>query len=146
MTSAFYGGGHSTGTALDVAYWCQQNVSTYYSEGEMFIPPSAPVADMTLAYQTLAYAIGQAGGNIPTDYYALTSLLGDQGLYIAPERAAATRGALLLNKGVVCVSLGDRRRIIVEENYRLAQKYMDPSQDMLATFENGAYIPGVTYL
>lgn len=146
MAGAFYGGGHSTGSALDVAYWCQQNVATYYSEGDVFVPPAAPVTDMTLAYQTLAYAIEQAGGNIPTDYYSLMDHLSSAGLLIEPDVAASTRSALLINKGVVCLSLGDRRRIIVEENYRLAQKYMDSDLNMLATFEYGALIPGVTYL
>ncbi|AKL88319.1 hypothetical protein BH789_gp038 [Gordonia phage GMA6] len=146
MAGAFYGGGHSTKSALDVAFWCQQNVATYYSEGDVFVPPSAPVVDMTLAYQSLAYAVEQAGAFIPTDYFDLMALLQSTNSIVAPDVAASTRGALLINKGVVCLSLGDRRRIIVEENYRLAQKYMDPGIDFLTTFENGALIPGVAYL
>lgn len=146
MTGAFYGGGHRTKSALDVAYWCQSNVTTFYDEGEVFVPPQAPITDMSLTYQSLVYAIEQAGVTIPTDYYELQDVLRINDLYIPSAQAATTRGALFLNKGTVSLSLGDSRRIIVEENYRLAQKYMDPDQNFLTTFEHGALIPGVTYL
>ena len=146
MTGAFYGGGHRTKSALDVAYWCQYNVSTFYEEGDVFIPPKAPIDNLYMNYQSLAYAIEQAGVTIPVDYNDLKDVLRINDLYIPPAQAVKTRGALLLNNGTVSLSLGDSRRIIVEENYRLAQKYMDPDQNYLATFEHGALIPGVDYL
>ena len=146
MTGAFYGGGHRTKSALDVAYWCQQNVSTYYDESEVFIPPSAPIGGFYMSYQSLAYAIEQSGVSIPVDYNDLMDMLRINSLYITPMEAVKTRGAILLNKGTVSLSLGDSRRIIVEENYRLAQKYMDVNQDYLATFEYGALLPEVDYL
>jgi len=146
MTGAFYGGGHRTKSALDVTYWCQYNVTTYYDENEVFIPPTAPIANFSLSYQSLAYAIEQAGVSIPVDYNELKDVLRINNLYITPMEAVKTRGALLLNNGTVSLSLGDSRRIIVEENYRLSQKYMDPDQNYLATFESGGLIPGVNYL
>lgn len=146
MTGAFYGGGHRTKSALDVAYWCQSNVTTFYDEGEVFVPPKAPITDMTLNYQTLAYSIEQAGVTIPVNYYELMDLLRINDLFIPSEQAAHKRGALLLNSGTVSLSLGDGRRIIVEENYRLSQKFMDSDQNFLATFERGALLPGVNYL
>ena len=142
---ALYGGGHNTQSGLDFAYWCQANTSTFYEPGAVFVPPSAPL-DSAWPYQTIASCVEQAGiSGFPQLYSELIEWLEHNNAFISIPKAADTRGALLLSKGTVCVSLGDRRRIIVEENFRLAMRWMDADQNLIATFERGALVPGVSY-
>lgn len=151
MTGAFYGGGHATKSALDVSYWCLNNVVTFYDRGDVFIPPKSTLETMAWPYQSLASAIQQAGvTDFPSVYNELLDILRINSLFIPIAEAANTRGALLLNKGTVSMSLGvdpldGSRRIITEENYRLAQRFMDKDLNVLTTFEYGALIPGVYY-
>lgn len=140
-----YGGGHNTMSALDFTYWCQYNVRVFYEPGTVFVPPVAPL-DSAWPYQTIASCVQQTGiEDFPQLYAELLDYLGSHNAFIPTTRAAATRGALLLNKGTVSVSLGDKRRIIVEENFRLAMRWMDENQNFITTFERGALVPGVTY-
>lgn len=142
----FYGGGHSTKSALDVAYWCQANISVYYGVNDLFVPPKSPVTGMYWPYQALQSALLNAGVEIPNDYADLMSVLRLNSLLIPPAQAARTRGSLFINQGTVSLSLGDSRRIITEDEYRLSLRYMDKDQNFNATFEYGALIPGVQYL
>lgn len=146
MTGAFYGGGHATQSALDVAYWVQRNVVVFYDRSDVFIPPKSPLEAMAWPFQSMASAIQQAGvTDFPMTYVELRDVLRINSLYIPAEQAANTRGAILLNQGTVSMSLGDGRRIITEENYRLVQRFMDPTTNYITTFEDGALIPGVEY-
>ncbi|AZS07907.1 minor tail protein [Gordonia phage Kabocha] len=142
----FYGGGHSTKSALDVAYWCQYNVSAFYGTNDLFIPPKSAVDGMYWPYQALQSALQNAGVEIPTEYSDLMAQLRLENLLITPAQAAYTRSALFINQGTLSLSLGDGRRIITEDNYRLSLRYMDANQNYNATFEYGALIPGVQYL
>ena len=140
-----YGGGHSTQSALDFTYWCLANTSVFYEPGAVFVPPSAPL-DSAWPYQMIASCVEQTGvGGFPQLYSDLVEWLDSNSAFTSVTKAAETRGGLLLNKGTVCVSLGDRRRIIVEENFRLSMRWMNPDQNLIATFERGALLPGVMY-
>lgn len=140
-----YGGGHNTQSALDFVYWCQYNTKVFYEPGAVFVPPSAPL-ESAWPYQTIVSCIQQTGiEDFPMLYAELIEYLGKANAFIPTAKAASIRGALLLNQGTVSVSLGDQRRLIVEENFRLAMRWMDKDQNFITTFERAALIPGVTY-
>ena len=140
-----YGGGHNTASALDFTYWCLTNTRTFFEPGTVFVPPKAPL-DSAWPYQTIASCVEQTGvPEFPTLYAELIEWLSQNNAFIPTTRAAGIRGAIFLNGGTVSVSLGDRRRLIVEEDFRLAMRWMDKDQNFITTFEHAALVPGVTY-
>lgn len=140
-----YGGGHDTLSALDFTYWCQFNTKVFYEPGTVFVPPKAPL-DSAWPYQTIASCVQQTGvPDFPMLYAELLEWLDAHNAFIPTTVAARTRGAIFLNEGTVSVSLGDARRIIVEENFRLAMRWMDKDQNFITTFQRAALVPGVSY-
>lgn len=141
---AFYGGGHSMGSAQDFAYWCMNTTTIYKSRTDLFVPPRVALNDVT--YGRIAGCVENAGGTIPLSYADLYDWLLESRSIVSVQKAITTRGALLLNAGTVTVSLGDSHRVVVEENYRLVQKYVNRDLDPKTLFEYGALLPSLDYL
>lgn len=132
-------------SAQDFAYWCLRETTIYQSRKDLFVPPVTALDD-SQSYGRIHGCLQSAGGDMPMQYVDLQGWLQQHDAYISVESAYRTRGAILLNRGTVSVSMGDGSRIVVEENYRLIQKYVNPTADPVRTFEYGAKIPKLAYL
>ena len=133
-------------SALDFVYWCQQTCTNFHSSSDVFIPPKADIGAVVQPYARIANCLELAGITIPSRYVELMSWLCAESALISTEKAANTRGAILLNKGTVSVSVGDRRRVITEDGYLLTSRHINPALTVQEQFEYGALVPGLEYL
>lgn len=148
MTSAtpYYGGGHMMRTGADLTYWALRDCSVYYPPTTVFTPPSPAVDTLYMGYGRIAACISKSGVEIPERYIDLMSHLAQFNAFIEPAEGVRTRGALLIKQGAVCISIGDGRRVVYEEDYRLCMKYLRTGQDPRTYFEFAAKVPGMEYL
>lgn len=143
--NSFYGGGHRTGSASDFVFWCLRATTIYQSRKELFVSPVSRAGEIS-SYGRIQNCLELAGVEVAGTYREFFDQVLDADTFISPAAAYRLRGAVLLNQGTVTVSLGDSARVIVEQNYRLVMKYVNPNIDPQSAFEYGAKVPGVAYL
>ena len=132
-------------SSFDFVYWCLKNTSYYYGPRDLLIVPSAEIGEQQ-TYQRIVGCADQAGVEIPSSYRDLLQACLEEGLLIKPSIAMRTRGAVMFHKGAVVVCVGDMRRIVYEEKFRLTMKFVDPTQDVDSIFEYAARLPGMEYM
>lgn len=144
MSNAFYGGGHAMKSASDFVYWCLRNTSVFYGPKDVFTPPKA-VPGVYVSHQRIITCANLAGVEMDARYADLLGRSITMNKIITPTQAIRTRGALLLNQGTVCVSVGDGRRVIYEQDYTLIMKFINHDGDLNHVFEYGALLSELEY-